>query len=65
MLVSGRRFQDVGTGARDRQRRPWEGEFEPLKRTLPARPGLLWWLIDPIRFRAAFRSFIWPVLGII
>ena len=26
---------------------------------------LIWWLINPIRFSAAFSSFIWPVLGII
>ena len=26
---------------------------------------LIWWLINPLRFSAAFSSFIWPVLGII
>jgi len=26
---------------------------------------LIWWLIKPLRFSAAFSSFIWPVLGII
>jgi hypothetical protein len=26
---------------------------------------LIWWLINPVRFSAAFSSFIWPVLGII
>ncbi|MGD8905108.1 MAG: hypothetical protein PVI67_16220, partial [Anaerolineae bacterium] len=24
-----------------------------------------WWLINPLRFSAAFSSFIWPALGII
>jgi hypothetical protein len=27
--------------------------------------ALLWWLINPLRFSAAFSSFIWPILGII
>ena len=26
---------------------------------------LIWWLINPLRFSAAFSSFIWPILGII
>jgi len=26
---------------------------------------LIWWLINPLRFSAAFSSFIWPALGII
>jgi hypothetical protein len=26
---------------------------------------LIWWLINPFRFSAAFSSFIWPALGII
>ena len=24
---------------------------------------LVWWLIDPLRWQAAFNSFIWPLLG--
>ena len=26
---------------------------------------LIWWLINPFRFSAAFSSVIWPILGII
>ena len=26
---------------------------------------LIWWLINPVRFNAAFSSVIWPILGII
>jgi hypothetical protein len=26
---------------------------------------LIWWLINPVRFSAAFSSFIWPALGIL
>ena len=26
---------------------------------------LIWWLINPVRFTAAFSSFIWPALGIL
>jgi hypothetical protein len=26
---------------------------------------LIWWLINPLRFTAAFSSFVWPILGII
>jgi hypothetical protein len=26
---------------------------------------LVWWLINPLRFSAAFSSFIWPILGVI
>jgi hypothetical protein len=26
---------------------------------------LIWWLINPLRFNAAFSTFIWPLLGII
>ena len=24
---------------------------------------LVWWLIDPLRWQAAFRNFLWPLLG--
>lgn len=24
---------------------------------------LIWWLINPVRWNAAFTSFIWPLLG--
>ncbi|MEJ2737254.1 MAG: hypothetical protein P8189_27475 [Anaerolineae bacterium] len=26
---------------------------------------LIWWLINPVRFTAAFSSFVWPILGIL
>jgi hypothetical protein len=26
---------------------------------------LIWWLINPLRWQAAFDSFIWPLLGFI
>jgi len=26
---------------------------------------LIWWLIRPLRFAAAFNTFIWPLLGLI
>jgi hypothetical protein len=26
---------------------------------------LIWWLINPLRFSAAFSSFLWPILGTI
>jgi hypothetical protein len=26
---------------------------------------LIWWLIQPVRWQAAFTSFIWPLLGFI
>ena len=26
---------------------------------------LFWWLINPLRFTAAFSSVIWPILGIL
>ena len=26
---------------------------------------LIWWLINPLRFAAAFNTFIWPLLGLI
>ena len=26
---------------------------------------LIWWLIDPLRWQAAFDSFLWPFLGFI
>lgn len=26
---------------------------------------LIWWLINPLRFSAAFGSLIWPILGVI
>jgi hypothetical protein len=31
----------------------------------PRFAALIWWLINPLRFNAAFSSFIWPILGII
>jgi hypothetical protein len=31
----------------------------------PRFASLIWWLINPLRFSAAFSSFIWPILGII
>jgi hypothetical protein len=31
----------------------------------PRFAALIWWLINPFRFSAAFSNFIWPVLGII
>jgi len=31
----------------------------------PRFAALIWWLINPLRFNAAFSTFIWPVLGII
>jgi hypothetical protein len=31
----------------------------------PRAAALIWWLINPLRFSAAFSSFIWPILGII
>jgi hypothetical protein len=31
----------------------------------PRFAALVWWLINPVRFSAAFSTFIWPVLGII
>ena len=31
----------------------------------PRFAALIWWLINPVRFNAAFNSFIWPLLGII
>ena len=27
--------------------------------------GILWWLIQPVRWDAAFSSVLWPILGII
>jgi hypothetical protein len=27
--------------------------------------ALIWWLINPVRFNAAFSTWIWPLLGII
>ena len=26
---------------------------------------LIWWLIRPVYYQAAFQSFIWPILGVI
>jgi hypothetical protein len=26
---------------------------------------LVWWLLQPLRFSAAFNTFIWPLLGLI
>ncbi|MCP4166693.1 MAG: hypothetical protein GY759_12480 [Chloroflexi bacterium] len=26
---------------------------------------LIWWLLQPVRWNAAFESFIWPLLGFI
>ena len=26
---------------------------------------LIWWLFQPVRWQAAFESFIWPLLGLI
>jgi hypothetical protein len=31
----------------------------------PRFASLIWWLINPFRFSAAFSSVIWPILGII
>jgi hypothetical protein len=31
----------------------------------PRAAALIWWLINPFRFNAAFSSVIWPILGII
>ena len=31
----------------------------------PRFAALIWWLINPLRFNAAFSTFIWPLLGII
>ena len=31
----------------------------------PRFAALIWWLINPFRFSAAFSSVIWPILGII
>ena len=31
----------------------------------PRFAAVIWWLINPVRFSAAFSSFIWPILGII
>ena len=31
----------------------------------PRFAALIWWLLNPLRFNAAFSTFIWPLLGII
>ena len=31
----------------------------------PRFAALIWWLINPLRFSAAFSSLIWPILGIV
>ena len=31
----------------------------------PRVAGILWWLIQPIRWNVAFNSIIWPILGLI
>jgi hypothetical protein len=31
----------------------------------PRFAALIWWLINPLRFNAAFSTWIWPLLGII
>ena len=31
----------------------------------PRFAGLIWWIAQPIRWDAAFSSWIWPVLGLI
>ena len=31
----------------------------------PRAAVLIWWLINPLRFGAAFDTFIWPLLGFI
>jgi apolipoprotein N-acyltransferase len=31
----------------------------------PRFAALIWWLINPLRFTAAFSSFVWPILGIL
>ncbi len=31
----------------------------------PRIAGIFWWLIQPVRWNAAFSSWIWPVLGLI
>lgn len=39
--------------------------FTSLVLVGPRFATLIWWLLDPLRFSAAFNSFFWPVLGII
>ena len=31
----------------------------------PRVAGILWWLIQPIRWNVAFSTIIWPILGLI
>ena len=31
----------------------------------PRIAGIIWWLVQPVRWNAAFSSWIWPVLGLI
>jgi hypothetical protein len=31
----------------------------------PRIAGVIWWIAQPVRWDAAFSSFIWPMLGIV
>ena len=31
----------------------------------PRAAGVVWWIINPVRWELAFDSFIWPILGIL
>ena len=39
--------------------------FSSLLMLGPRVAVVIWWLVDPLRFSAAFNSFVWPVLGTI
>ncbi len=31
----------------------------------PRAVGVIWWLVDPVRWNLVFDTFLWPLLGIV